>query len=74
MFKRNPIVREVKLSRDYSFMYENFVIATHSAVYLLLEKRMTPSSHCALTRPTASTAARMMKPSSRYDWVFLQPR
>jgi hypothetical protein len=38
MFKKNPIVTEVKLGRDYSFMYENFVLATQSAVYLMLEK------------------------------------
>ena len=38
MFKKEPRVSEVKLSKDYSFMYENFVIATQSAVYLLLEK------------------------------------
>jgi hypothetical protein len=39
MFKKNPIVTEVKLARDYSFMYENFVLATNSAVYLFLEKK-----------------------------------
>jgi hypothetical protein len=39
MFGKRPVVTEVKLSRDYLFMYENFVLATQSAVYLLLEKR-----------------------------------
>jgi len=39
MFKTAPIVKEVRLGRDYSFMYENFVLATQSAVYLLLEKK-----------------------------------
>lgn len=38
MFSKSPKVHEVKLSRDYAFMYENFVIATQSEVYLLLEK------------------------------------
>ena len=38
MFGNKPKVHEVKLIRDYAFMYENFVIATQSAVYLMLEK------------------------------------
>jgi hypothetical protein len=38
MFQQSPKVSEVKLSRQYSFMYENFVILTQHAVYLLLEK------------------------------------
>lgn len=38
MFNKEPKVSEVTLSKDYSFMYENFVIATQSAVYLLLKK------------------------------------
>ncbi|MEW8254667.1 MAG: hypothetical protein AB2747_09950 [Candidatus Thiodiazotropha taylori] len=36
--KPEPKVKEVKLSKKYSFMYENFVIATQSDTYLLLEK------------------------------------
>jgi len=31
-------VSEVKLSRNYSFMYENFAILTQRGAYLLLEK------------------------------------
>lgn len=40
MFKKEPTVSvsKVQLSRDYSFMYENFVILTQSGAYLLLEK------------------------------------
>lgn len=38
MFERAPKDYEVPLSRDYSFMYENFVIATQSEVFLFLEK------------------------------------
>lgn len=37
MFSANPKVTEVKLSRDYAFMYENFAILTQSGSYLLLE-------------------------------------
>lgn len=41
MFKKEPkiSVSKVQLDRDYSFMYENFVILTQSGAYLLLEKR-----------------------------------
>jgi hypothetical protein len=40
MFKkeRKVSVSEVKLSRDYSFMYENFVLLTQGGAYLFLEK------------------------------------
>ncbi|MHA7681585.1 hypothetical protein [Cupriavidus sp. PET2-C1] len=40
MFKKEPkiSVSKMQLSRDYSFMYENFVILTQSSAYLLLEK------------------------------------
>ena len=38
MFEKEPKVSEVTLSRDYTFMYENFVILTQSAAILLLEK------------------------------------
>ena len=40
MFKKEPniSVSEVKLSRDYSFMYENFVLLTQTGAYLFLEK------------------------------------
>ena len=38
LFPKKPRVSEVKLSRDYSFMYENFVLLTQHAAYLLLEK------------------------------------
>jgi hypothetical protein len=38
MFSKKPKVTEVKLSRDYSFMYENFVVLTQHEAYLLLEK------------------------------------
>jgi len=38
MFERDPRVFEVPLSKAYSFMYENFVIATQHELYLLLEK------------------------------------
>lgn len=37
--KRSSIsVTEVKLSRNYSFMYENFVLLTQHDVYLFLER------------------------------------
>ena len=35
---KKPKVSEVTLSRQYSFMYENFVILTQTGAYLLLEK------------------------------------
>jgi hypothetical protein len=40
MFEKEPdiSVSEVKLSRDYAFMYENFVILTQNDAYLFLEK------------------------------------
>ena len=38
MFKSRPVVSEVELSREYRFMYENFVIATQRETYLLLER------------------------------------
>lgn len=31
-------ISEIKLSRHYKFMYENFVIATQHNVFLMLEK------------------------------------
>lgn len=34
----SPQIVELKLSRHYRFMYENFVVATQSAIYQLLEK------------------------------------
>jgi hypothetical protein len=33
-----PKVVEIALSKHYRFMYENFIIATQHAIYLLLEK------------------------------------
>jgi hypothetical protein len=39
MFKKTPEASEIKQSRDCSFMYENFVIATQGAIYLLLKKK-----------------------------------
>jgi len=38
MFAKKPAVSEIKLSRDYRFMYENFVVLTQQGSYLLLEK------------------------------------
>lgn len=40
MFKKEPkiSISKVPLSRDYSFMYENFVLLTQKDAYLLLEK------------------------------------
>ncbi len=38
MFTKKPKVSEVKLSRNYSFMYENFAILTQNDTYLFLEK------------------------------------
>lgn len=38
MFPKKPKVTEVQLSRAYSFMYENFVLLTQQAAFLLLEK------------------------------------
>lgn len=34
---KKPIVTQLKLSKDYKFMYENFVISTQHELYLLLE-------------------------------------
>jgi len=36
--EKKPIISEVKLSKKYSFMYENFVILTQHSAYLLMEK------------------------------------
>jgi hypothetical protein len=38
MSEAEPIVVEVQLRKHYRFMYENFIIATQGAAYLLLEK------------------------------------
>jgi hypothetical protein len=38
MFAKKPNVQQVELSRNYSFMYENFVLATQTETYLLLGK------------------------------------
>ncbi|MGB0988830.1 MAG: hypothetical protein ACPGVL_16430 [Pseudoalteromonas spongiae] len=38
MFEKKPKVKEIKLSREYDFSYENFVLATQHEVYLLIEK------------------------------------
>jgi len=38
MFSSKPMVTDVKLSRGYQFMYENFVLLTQQEAYLLLEK------------------------------------
>ena len=34
-----PRINEIKLSKHYKFMYENFVFATQQDVFLMLEKR-----------------------------------
>ena len=34
-----PKIVEIELNKQYRFMYENFVIATQSGIYLLLEKQ-----------------------------------
>ncbi|EHH1079231.1 hypothetical protein [Vibrio parahaemolyticus] len=39
MFTNKPEVIELDLSNEYKFMCENFVIATQSSTYLLLEQR-----------------------------------
>ncbi|ODW54628.1 hypothetical protein BBL88_12100 [Vibrio parahaemolyticus] len=39
MFESKPEIIELDLSHEYKFMYENFVIATQSDTYLLLEQR-----------------------------------
>lgn len=39
-----PIVREVKLQREYPFQYENFVLATQQELYLFLAKEGTAVS------------------------------
>ena len=36
---RQPKVTEIKLSKDYKFMYENFVISTQNELYLMLEEK-----------------------------------
>jgi len=38
LFERSPRVKEIKLSREYDYSYENFVLATQHEVYLLIEK------------------------------------
>ena len=38
MFEKKPIVKEIKLSREYDFSYENFVLATQHEIYLLIDK------------------------------------
>lgn len=38
MFNKKPKIKEIKLDRDYKFMYENFVISTQQSTYLFLEK------------------------------------
>ena len=38
MFCRTPKVTQVPLQREYPFMYENFLIATQSEAYLILDK------------------------------------
>lgn len=38
MFKSSPVVNEIRLSREYRFMYENFVIATQRETFLLIER------------------------------------
>ncbi|MGI0119936.1 hypothetical protein [Zooshikella sp. RANM57] len=38
MFDKKPKINEIELSRLYSFMYENFVIATQHKTYLFLGK------------------------------------
>tara|TARA_B100001063_G_scaffold228002_1_gene238990 strand:+ start:417 stop:869 length:453 start_codon:yes stop_codon:yes gene_type:complete len=38
LFEKNPRVKEIKLSREYDFSYENFVLATQHDVYLLIER------------------------------------
>lgn len=37
MFAKKPEIQEVKLSKHYKFMYENFVICTQHEAYLLIE-------------------------------------
>jgi hypothetical protein len=39
MFMKKPIISEIELSRDYKFMYENFVVATQQETYLFLDKQ-----------------------------------
>lgn len=38
MTDSKPKITEVKLSRHYKFMYENFVVATQHDIFLMLEK------------------------------------
>ncbi len=38
MFNKKPEIKEIELSKHYSFMYENFVLATQHKTYLFLEK------------------------------------
>ena len=37
MFERKPEIKEVRLNREYKFMYENFVISTQTNTYLFLD-------------------------------------
>jgi hypothetical protein len=77
MFKKEPgiSVSEVTLSRNYSFMYENFVILTQHDAYLLLEKSgdMVQSLHfdsscCKYGRP--NDEAHGGHPLARYGLGF----
>lgn len=36
---KKPIITELTLSKEYRFLYENFMIATQGELYLLLENR-----------------------------------
>ena len=38
MFRSSPVISEVRLSRNYRFMYENFVVATQHETFLLMER------------------------------------
>ena len=38
MFNPKPKIAEIILSKQYQFMYENFVVATQRGVLLVLEK------------------------------------
>lgn len=35
----DPVIKELKLKKDYKFMYENFVFSTQHDLYLLLEEK-----------------------------------
>jgi hypothetical protein len=70
MFKKEPkiTVSRVQLGRDYSFMYENFVILTQRGAYLLLEKSGDEVYALHLIRPTVGMVVQTMRHMAGILW------